>query len=96
MMRKLLPLLLCLSLSISTLARAIKPEHVFASETDAKTSISDVNTEEEETSDDEDSREGAPNDEGEDMNDPDGIDAAGDQDAGDNDEVDDGGGDEED
>ena len=101
-MRKFLPLLVCLLLSISTAARAMKPVHLFAPETDAKTSISDANTEEDVTSDDEDDIEGASNDEGEDMNDvgdqdindADGNDTAGDQDTGDDGE-DDGGGDQE-
>jgi hypothetical protein len=46
-MRKFLPLLLCLSLTIFTVARATKPAHVFAPETDAKALVNDANTEEE-------------------------------------------------
>ena len=68
-MRKFLPLLLCLSLSILTVARATKPAHVFAPETDAKALVNDANTEEEAASDDDDSTTGGSNDEGEDVND---------------------------
>jgi len=84
-MRKFLPLLLCLSLSIFTVARATKLAQAFAPEKDAKALVNDANTGEEMTSDDGDSMEVASNDEGEDVNDDDGGDAAADQDAGDDD-----------
>ena len=88
-MKKFLPLLLCLVLSIFTVARATKPAHTPAPDTkmahkkpsgqkaDAKTLLNDANTEEEVASDDDDSMEGASNDDGEDMNDDDGGDARG-------------------
>ena len=104
-MKKFLPLLLCLLLSIFTVARATKPAHTPAPDTkiaqneptgqeaDAKTLLNDANTDEEVASDDDDSMEGASNDEGEDMNDDDGGDAPGDEDTGDDDAGDDDGGD---
>ena len=78
-MRKFLPLLLCLSLSIFTLARGMKPAHVFAPETGAKASADDANTEEDPASDDDDSTPSASNDEGEEANNDDGDGAAGDE-----------------
>ena len=105
-MRKFLPLLLCLLLSIFTVARATKPAHTPApdaktaqkkppgQEADAKTLLNDANTDEKVASDDDDSMEVAPSDEDEDMNDDDGGDAPGDEDTGDDDGGDDGGGDE--
>ena len=102
-MKKFLPLLLCLSLSIFTVARATKPAHTPAPDTktahnkptgqeaDAKTLLNDANTDEEVASDDDDSTEGASNDDGEDVNDDDGGDAAGDEDTGDDDEGEDDG-----
>ena len=91
-MNKFLPLLLCLVLSIFTVARATKPTHMAVpnmktahneprgQEADAKTLLNDANT-------------------GEDVNDDGGGDAPGDEDtgddhAGDDDEGDDGSGDE--
>ena len=95
-MRKLLPLLLCLSLSIFTVARAAKLAQVFAPETDEAV-VSDASTEEEEPSHDDDSTPGASNDDGEDANDDDGDGATGDQgtapDDGENDDDDDDSGD---
>ena len=95
-MRKFLPLLLCLSLSIFTLARAMKPAHVFAPETGAKASADDENTEEDPASDDDDSTPSASNDEGEEANNDDGGGSAGDEgtgsDDGEDDEGDDDGG----
>ena len=100
-MKKFLPLLLCLSLSIFTVARATKPAHTPAPDTktaqkkptgqeaDAKTLLNDANTDEEVASDDDDSMDGASDDEGENMNDDDGGDAAGDEDTGDDAERDD-------
>jgi hypothetical protein len=106
-MKKYLPLLLCLSLSIFTVARATKPAYTPAFDTkmaekpptgqeaDAKTLLDDANSDEQVASGDDDSMEVAPSDEGEDMNDDDGGDAAGDEDTGDDDGGnDDGGGDE--
>ena len=96
-MKKFLPLLLCLLLSIFTVARATKPAHTPAPDTktaqneprgqeaDAKTLLNDANTDEEVASDDDDSTEVASSDEGEDMNDDDGGDAPGDEDTGDDD-----------
>jgi hypothetical protein len=95
--KKFLPLLLCLLLSIFTVARARKPAHTPAlntktaqnkprgQEADAKTSLNDANIDEEPVSD-----EGEDNDGGDAPGDED----TGDDDAGDDDGVDDGGGDE--
>ena len=96
-MRKFLPLLLCLSLTIFTVARAAKPAHVFAPGTEAKALVNDANTEEEAGSDDDDNT-GASDDEGEDVNGDDGDGVAGDagtapDDDGDDDGNDDGSGD---
>jgi hypothetical protein len=91
--RKSLFLLLCLSISIFTVARATKLAHAFAPKTDAKALVNDANTEEEMTSDYDDSMEVGSNDEGEDANDDDGGDAAADQDIGDDDAGNDDGGD---
>jgi hypothetical protein len=77
-MRKILPLLLCLSLSIFTVARAAKPTHVFAPDPD-EALVNDASTEQETPSDDEDSMAGAPNDESEDVNHDDGEGDAGDE-----------------
>ena len=90
-MRKFLPLLLCLSLSIFTVARAMKPAHVFAPETGAKALVNDANTEQEAAPDDDDGNTGASNDEGEDVNDDDGDGAAGDEGTGPDDGGDDDG-----
>src|SRR5262245_19060378 len=84
-MRKFLFLLVCLSLSLFTVARASKPAHAFALETEAEAWVNHANTEEDVASDDDDSMEGADDDQGEDMNDDDGGDAAGDEDTGDDD-----------
>jgi hypothetical protein len=109
-MKNFLPLLLCLLLSIFTLARATKPAHTPAPDTktaqkpptgqgaDAKTLLDDANTDEKVASDDDDIIDGASNNEGQDIND-DGGDApddenTGDDDAGDDNGGDDGGGDE--
>jgi hypothetical protein len=109
-MKNFLSLLLCLLLSIFTVARATKPAHTPAPDTktaqkpptgqgaDAKTLLDDANTDEKVASDDDDSIDGASNNEGQDIND-DGGDApddenTGDDDAGDDNGGDDGGGDE--
>jgi hypothetical protein len=104
-MKKFLPLLLCLLLSIFTMARATKPAHTSApntktaeekptgQEAEAKTLLKDTSTEEEVASDDDDSMDVASGDEGEDLNDDDGGDAPGDNDTGDDDAGDDDGGD---
>jgi hypothetical protein len=109
-MKKILPLLLCLLLSIFTVARATKPTHTAVpdmktarneprgQEADAKTLLN-ANTGEEVASDGDDSTEPASSDDGEDVNDDGGGDAPGDEDtgddhAGDDDEDDDGSGDE--
>jgi hypothetical protein len=94
-MKKFLPLLLCLSLSIFTVARATKPAHTPAPDTktaqneprgqeaDAKTLFNDANTDQEVASDDDDSMEVPSSDEGEDVNDDDGGDAPRDENIGD-------------
>ena len=104
-MQKFLPLLLCLLLSIFTVARATKPAHTAAPDTkmtqkpptgqeaDAKTLLDDANTDEKVASEDDDNTEVASSDEGEDMNDDDGGGAPGDEDTGDDDAGDDDGGD---
>lgn len=105
-MKKFLPLLLCLLLSIFTVARATKPAHTPFPDTktaqnkprgqqaDAKTLLG-----EEVSSDDDDSTEVPSNNEGQDINDEGAGDApddenTGDDDAGDDNGGDDGGGDE--
>jgi hypothetical protein len=100
-MKKFLPLLLCLLLSIFTVARATKPPHTPAPDTrsaqknptgqeaDEKTLLNDANNDQEVSSDDDDSTEVPSNNEGQDMNDDDGGDAPGDQETGDNDAGDD-------
>jgi len=90
-MRKFLPLLLCLSLTIFTVARATKPAHVFAPKTDAKALVNDANTEEEAGSDDDDNTTDAPDDEGEDVNGDDGDAVPGDEGTAPDDEADDDG-----
>jgi len=104
-MKKFLPLLLCLLLSIFTVARATKPAHAPAPDTkttqkpptgqeaDAKTLLNDQNSNEGVASDDDDSVDGASDDEDENMNDHDSGDAAGDEDTGDDAETGDEGGD---
>ena len=104
-MKKFLPLLLCLLLSIFTLAAAMNPPHTPAANTktaqknpmgqeaDAKTLVNDQNSNEDVASDDDDNMDGASDDEGENMNDADGGDAAGDEDTGDDAERGDEGGD---
>ena len=94
-MKKFLPFLLCLLLSIFTVAAAIKPPHTPAANTktaqknpmgqeaDAKTLLNDQNSNEGVASDDDDSVDGASDDEDENMSDDDGGDAAGDEDTGD-------------
>jgi hypothetical protein len=110
-MNKFLPLLLCLLLSVFTVARATKPTHMTVpnmktahneprgQEADAKTLLN-ANTGEEVASDGDDSTEPASSDDGEDVNDDGGGAAPGDEDtgddhAGDDDEGDDGSGDED-
>ena len=90
-MNKFLPLLLCLSLTIFTVARAAKLAHVFAPETDAKALVNDANTEEEAGSDDDDNTTDAPDDEGEDVNGDDGDAVPGDEGTAPDDEADDDG-----
>ena len=102
-MKKFLPFLLCLLLSIFTMARATKPAHMptpntksaqknpSEQEADGKTLLSDENNDEDVTSDDDGSMAGTSDNEGENVNDDDGSDAPGDQQTGDNDAGDDGG-----
>jgi hypothetical protein len=104
-MQKFLPLLLCLLLSIFTVARATKPARTPAPDTktaqnkptpqeaDAKTFLNDASTDEEMASDYDDSMKVASSDEGEDVNDDDGGDAPGDENTRDDDGGDDDGGD---
>ncbi len=104
-MKKFLPLLVCLLLSIFTVARATKPAHTSGpdpktaqnkptgEEADTKTLLDDANTGEEVASGDDDSMEDASSDEGEDVNDDDGGDAPGDEETGHDDAGDDDGGD---
>jgi hypothetical protein len=102
-MKKLLPLVLCLLLSIFTVARATKPAHTSAPDTktvqeestgqeaNAKPLLKEANTDEEVTSDDDETMDDPPGDEGEDMNGDDGRDTPGDQHTGNDDEGDDDG-----
>jgi hypothetical protein len=104
-MRKFLPLLLCLLLSIFTVARAKQQGYTPARDTkaaqeesteeeaDAKQLLKDANTDEGVVSDDDDSMDDASGDEGEDMNDDGGGNASGDENAGGDDEGSDDGGD---
>jgi hypothetical protein len=104
-MNNFLPLLLCLLLSIFTVARATKPTHMAVpemnpdhneprgQEAEAKTLLNDANTGEEVPSDGDDSTEPASSDDGEDVNDDGGGNAPGDEDTGDDDAGDDDGGD---
>jgi hypothetical protein len=104
-MNKFLALLLCLVLSIFTVARATKPTHTAipdmktahneprGQEADAKTLLNDANTGDEVGSDGDDSTEPASSDDGEDVNDDGGGDAQGDENTGDDDAGDDDGGD---
>ncbi len=89
-MKKFLFLLVCLSLSIVTVAHATKPTHTPVPDT--KTLLN-ANSDEEVASDDNDGVEVASSDEGEDMDDDDGRDVPGDEDTGDDDAGDDQGGD---
>jgi hypothetical protein len=102
-MKKFLPLLLCLLLSIFTVARATKPAYTPAPDTktaqnkpsgqeaDTKTLLDDANTDEKVASDDDDSTEPASSDDG---GDAPGDEDTGDDHAGDDDGDDDGSGDE--
>jgi len=104
-MNKLLPLLLCLVLSIFTVARAAKPSHTTipdmktshnepgGQEADTKTLPDDAKTGEEVPSDGDDSTEPASSDDGENVNDDGDGNAPGDEDTGDDDAGDDDGGD---
>jgi hypothetical protein len=102
-MKKFLPLLVCLVLSIFTVARAAKATHTAipdmktahnkpsGQEADAKTLLNEANTGEEVPSDGDDSTEPASSDDGEDVNDDGGGNAPGDEDTGDDDAGDDDG-----
>jgi hypothetical protein len=104
-MRKFLPLLLCLLLSIFTVALATKPARTPVADTktaqnkprgeqaDAKTLLDDANTDEQVASDDDDSTEVPSNNDGQDINDNGGGDAPDDENTGDDDAGDDNGGD---
>lgn len=94
-MRRFLPLLLCLSLSIFTVARVTKQIHPLSPDTksnpkppmgqqaDARTLLKDPNTEQETGSSDNGNKDDASNDEGEDVNDDDDGDATADEGTGD-------------
>ena len=99
-MRKFLPLLLCLLVSIFTVARATKPAHTPIPDT--KTAQNKPRGEEAEaktlrgeevSSDDNDNMEDPSNNEGQDINDDGNGDAPGDENTGDDDAADDNGGD---
>jgi len=104
-MNKFLPLLLCLVLSIFTVAHAAKPTHMAVpskktahnesrgQEAEAKTLLNDTNTGEEVPSDGDDNTEPASSDDGEAVNDDGNGNAQGDEDTGDNDAGEDDGGD---
>jgi len=104
-MRRFLPLLLCLSLSLFTLARAIKPTHTLASDTrnapklpveqqaDSKALFKHPSTEQETGPNDNDNKDDASADEGEDANNDDAGDAVADEDPGDDNGADDDAGD---
>jgi hypothetical protein len=104
-MKKFLPLLLCLLLSIFTMARATKPARTSVPDTrtaqnkprgqqaDAKTLLNDANTDEQVASDDDDSTEVPSNNEGQDINDDGGGDAPDDENTGGDDAGDDNGAD---
>jgi hypothetical protein len=93
-MKRLIALLLCVSLSIFTAARAMKPSHML--NTIAKTAqekpagAAEEDSDEETASTDDDSMEDASDDEGEDMSGDDSEDDEGDADTGDDDGGDDG------
>jgi hypothetical protein len=104
-MNKFRPLLLCLVISIFTVARVTKPTHMAIpnmkaphseprrQEAEAKTLLNDANTGGEVASDGDDSTEPASSDDGEDENDDGGGNAPGDEDTGEDDAGDDDGGD---
>jgi hypothetical protein len=106
-MKKFLPLLLCLLLSIFNVARATKPTNTavpdvktahnesMAQDAAVKTLLNDANADEQVTSDDDDSMEVPSSDEGEDMNDDDGVDTPGDKNVASDDAGDDDGGDDD-
>ncbi len=93
-MKKFLPLLGCLSLSLFTVARATKPAHALVpgtktaqeestgQEAGAKPLLKNTNTSEEGGSDDDDSADNASAEQGEDINEDDGSGAVGDEDTG--------------
>jgi len=105
-MKNFLPLLLCLLLSIFTVARATKlactpiPDTKTAQnkpmgqQADTKTLFNNTNTDEQVAFDNDDSTEVPSNNEDQDINDDGGGDAPGDQNTGDDDAGDGGGGDE--
>jgi len=104
-MNKILPLLLCLLLSIFTVMRATKLTHMAipnmktahneprGQEAEAKTLLDDPNTGDEVPPDGDDSTEPGSSSDGEDVNDDGGGSASGDEDTGDNDAGEDDGGD---
>ena len=106
-MKRFLPLLLCLSLSIFALARAMRPTDTFVSDpqsarqsptekqADANTFLTHPITEQEPGSSDNDNTQDPSGNEGQEATD-DGSDAAGDQDAGDDNGADDDAGDDSD
>ncbi|HEY3661280.1 MAG TPA: hypothetical protein VGK91_08665 [Candidatus Udaeobacter sp.] len=107
-MKKFLPLLLCLSLSVFAATRPTKAacpparnarsaqNNASGQNADPKPLFTDENNDQDVVSEDDDSMAGASDNEGENVNDDNGSDAAGDEDAGGNaaGDDDDGGGDE--
>ena len=106
-MKKFLPLLLCLLLSIFNVARATKPTNTavpdvktahnesMAQDAAVKTLLNDANADEQVTSDDDDSMEVPSSDEGEDMNDDADGDTPGDKNTATDDSGDNDGGDDD-
>jgi hypothetical protein len=93
-MKRLLLLSLCFSLSVFTVARAMKPSHTLATIAKAaeeKPTEAEGNTNEEVVSNDDDRLEDASDDEGRDMSDDDTGDDEGDADNGGGDDGEDGG-----
>jgi hypothetical protein len=93
-MRKFLPLLLCLSLSIFTVARATKLAVATRQQADANTFFTHANSEEESGSDNDENAEGTSNDD-ENTADDNADNAAGDQDTGNDDGTNDNGADDD-
>ena len=94
-MRKFLPLLLCLSLSIFTVARATKLTATTTHQADAKTFSPYADSAQEQGSDNDQNADGTANDDDENASDADDDDAAGGQDPGNDDGTNDNGADDD-